>query len=136
MYNSTVSFYSTYMAIIRREGSGSCIVLEDNKHVIVFRVDMTGFDNPVILHESYYTENIRSRFSEMVTYLLSCTADRKYFQTDTTPVYVRNRYITDEMHKEIVECVKYNIDQLVKAGVMQVVDVNETGADEVPTQEG
>lgn len=136
MYNSFVSFYSTYMAIIRREGSGSCIVLEDNKHVIVFRIDMTGVNNPVILHESYYTENIRSRFSEMVTVLLSCTADYKYFQTETAPVYVRNKYITDETHEEIVENVRYNIDLLVKAGVMQVIDVSETSSNEAPVQEG
>ena len=118
MYISTVKFYSNYAAVVSRDGAGSCVIFEDYHHVIIFRVDMTSNDDPVILHESYYTENTRLRFAEALTDLLTPNADERYFQMDKTPVQYRNRYIDDAMHAVIVESVKSCIEGLVKAGML------------------
>lgn len=115
---NSIRFYSNYMAIVSRDDEGSCIIFEDGKHVVIFRVDVTGTDNPVILHEAHYTQDIRTRFAETLVSLLTYAADDRYFQTETEPEAVRNKYVDDETHDKIVESVRYNISVLIEAGMI------------------
>lgn len=110
--------YKDYMAIVSKDGAGSCVIFYEGCYVVIFRVDMTGIDNPVILMEAYYTEGIRSAYAQHFTDLVTYDAGSGYFQIENEPEPTCNRFVSAKMREEVMSITKRNISLLVSAGLL------------------
>lgn len=107
-----------YIAIVTKDGAGSCVIFHEGCYVVIFRVDMTGIDNPVILMEVYYPDGARSAYAQYLADLITHDTRSVYFQIEKEPEPTGNRFVSARMREEVISITKRNTALLVSAGLL------------------